>query len=236
MSGLRLPASIRGVLFDKDGTLLDYAKTWMPANRAAALFAARGRREIADRLLRHGGHDPITETIAPGSLLAAGSVAEIADAFRAALDGDVPDDFHAGLARVFAEAGFKHSTLISGTRETVARLRGGGLTLGIATNDTAAGLDASMAPHGILEAFDFLATYDNGFAAKPDPAMALGFAAHAGVPASACAIIGDSVHDLDCGRRAGFGLVVAVLSGTSLRADLADRADVVIDSIADLAI
>ncbi len=31
---------IRGVLFDKDGTLLDYWKTWVPINRTIAMFAA----------------------------------------------------------------------------------------------------------------------------------------------------------------------------------------------------
>ena len=32
---------IRAVLFDKDGTLLDYHRTWGPINLAAAEIAAR---------------------------------------------------------------------------------------------------------------------------------------------------------------------------------------------------
>ncbi len=34
--------TMRGVLFDKDGTLLVYAATWLTANRVAALAAAGG--------------------------------------------------------------------------------------------------------------------------------------------------------------------------------------------------
>ncbi len=49
-AGDRKPSrAIRGVLFDKDGTLLDYAATWMTANRVAALAAAGGDPELGDR-------------------------------------------------------------------------------------------------------------------------------------------------------------------------------------------
>jgi phosphoglycolate phosphatase len=232
--GVILPAQIRGVLFDKDGTLLDYARTWMPANRAAALYAAGGDVQLASTLLRSCGHDPDADTIAPGSVLAAGSVAEIADAFLAILNGPVLPGFHTELAHVFAQTGRRHTTLIAGTHDTVWRLRRAGLALGIATNDTRAGLLASMAPHDLLDAFVFQAAYDDGHAAKPDPAMALAFARHTGLAPAACAIVGDSRHDLDCGRRAGFGLTIAVLSGTSHRDDLASAADVVIETIAQI--
>ena len=69
MSG-RWP-QIKGVLLDKDGTILDYAKTWIPINHDIALAAARGDRTLADSLLRAGGHDPATDLVTPGSPLAA---------------------------------------------------------------------------------------------------------------------------------------------------------------------
>ncbi|MCH8036364.1 MAG: HAD family hydrolase, partial [Proteobacteria bacterium] len=50
--------TIKGILFDKDGTLLDYAATWMKANRVAALAAAGGDRALGERLLIAGGYDP----------------------------------------------------------------------------------------------------------------------------------------------------------------------------------
>ncbi len=33
---------IRGLLFDKDGTLFDYYQTWIPVLESSALLAARG--------------------------------------------------------------------------------------------------------------------------------------------------------------------------------------------------
>ena len=35
--------AIRGILFDKDGTIIDYWRTWVPINREAALYAAARR-------------------------------------------------------------------------------------------------------------------------------------------------------------------------------------------------
>ena len=70
--------AIQGVLFDKDGTLIDYARTWVPINRRAAACAASGDAALAADLLRLNGQDPETGDIVPGSVLAAGSIAEIA--------------------------------------------------------------------------------------------------------------------------------------------------------------
>jgi len=67
---------IRGVLLDKDGTILDYERTWLPINRQIALAAARGEQNLADQLLRAGGQDPATGRIVPDSPFAAGTVDE----------------------------------------------------------------------------------------------------------------------------------------------------------------
>jgi phosphoglycolate phosphatase len=54
-----------------------------------------------------------------------------------------------------------------------------------------------------------------------------------GLAAEACAMIGDTTHDLASGRAASM-VTVGVLTGLSTRDDLAGLADVVLGSIADL--
>src|SRR5688500_7680541 len=75
-----MPATkpIAGILFDKDGTLLDYVKSWVPVNYELARIAAKGNESLARVLLQAGGMDPDTGHVVPDSLLAAGNTVEIA--------------------------------------------------------------------------------------------------------------------------------------------------------------
>lgn len=75
-----MPATkpIAGILFDKDGTLLDYVKSWVPVNYELARIAAKGNESLARVLLQAGGMDPETGYVVPDSLLAAGNTVEIA--------------------------------------------------------------------------------------------------------------------------------------------------------------
>ena len=64
--------------------------------------------------------------------------------------------------------------------------------------------------------------------------MVFGFCQAIGADAGEVAVVGDAVHDLAMGRAAGAALNIGVLSGTSARQDLADLADLILDSINDL--
>jgi phosphoglycolate phosphatase len=228
-----LRVAIRGILFDKDGTLVDYRRTWVPINREIASYAAGGDATLAADLLRRNGHDPVTNRITAGSVLAAGSVAEIARAFAEQLGDRAPPGLEAGIARVFRERG-ADAVLIDGVTATLTELRRRGFRLGVASNDSHAGLCASLGARGLLALCDFFAGSDSGFGAKPDPRMALGFCHAVALAPNEIAVVGDAVHDLAMARAAGAALAVGVLSGTSAREDLAALADVILDSINDL--
>lgn len=226
--------AIRGILFDKDGTLIDYWLTWLPINRQVALFAAGGDEALARRLLAAGGQDPASDRVEPGSALAAGSVDDIARVFAAELGTTSPARLAPGIEAIFRRGGAEHGRLVPGARDTVVELRRRGFRLGLATNDSMGGLEASLARHDIIDLFDFTAGCDSGFGAKPDPRMALAFCASLGVAPSAVAVIGDAPHDLCMGRAAGVGLTLGVLSGTSTRRDLVPYADRIVQDVNEL--
>lgn len=226
--------AIRGILFDKDGTVIDYWRTWVPINRQAALYAARGDKTLADELLRLGGHDPATDRVTPGSPLAAGDFLDIAEAFAAHPDVAAAGSLVTGIERIFCSGGAQHSVLIDGARATLAELKRRGLRLGLATNDSVGGLEASLAAHDVLDLFEFAVGCDSGLGSKPDPRMVFGFCQALGLQANEVAVVGDAVHDLAMGRAGGVGLTVGVLSGTSAREDLEHYADLILPSINDL--
>ncbi len=120
---------------------------------------------------------------------------------------------------------------VAGLFSVIRSLKDSGLTLGIATSDSASGARATLCPIDVLDQFDFIAGYDSGFGIKPEPGMVFAFCRATSLPASAVMVVGESRHDLEMGRWAGAGLGIGVLTGSSRRTDLADH---VVDSIADI--
>ena len=226
--------AIRGILLDKDGTIIDYWRTWVPVNREAALYAARGDVTLAAELLRLGGHEPDTDRITPGAPLAAGDFMSIAEAFAAHPDVAPPTElwrerehFRPGRGAAFRTdrrrrrrpPGAAQARLPA--RHRHQRLRRGHRGLPGAARRRARLLRLPGGCH-------------SGYGPKPGPGMALAFCAATGLAPPEVAVVGDAVHDLAMGRAAGVGLTVGVLSGTSGREDLADLADIILASVADL--
>jgi phosphoglycolate phosphatase len=225
--------TIAGILFDKDGTLLDYHATWMPLNRRAALEAAEGDAALAERLLVSAGYDPASETCIANSLLASATNDEIAGSWAALLGTD-PAALSGRVTAVFEANSGATAVAVERLAETLTALKARGLVLGVATNDSEDSAYASLEPFGVVELFSYVVGFDSGHGAKPGPGMVAGFCAATGLDPASVAVVGDSFHDMEMGRRAGAGLLVGVLTGTGARDDLTPHADHVIDSIVEL--
>lgn len=226
--------AIRGILFDKDGTVIDYRRTWVPINKDVALYAARGDAALAAELLRLHGQDPDTDAVTANSVLAAGSIYDVADAFAGHLGARTPPDLAGAIDRIYSEGGARHAVPVEGAEQTLAELRRRGFRLGVATNDSEGGLTASLSRCGLLALLDFSVGCDSGFGSKPDPRMVHAFCAAAAVAPAEVAMVGDAVVDLAMGRAAGAGLTVGVLGGTSAREGLAGLADLIVANIGEL--
>ncbi len=228
-------ATIRGVLFDKDGTLLAFDTTWPPAYRAIAaeLATAAGDAGLAERLLRLGGYDE-DGALDPASLLACGTTADIVACWAAqpglAQLGGIAERIEA----MFLDYASRAPAVVADLGALFERLRGRGLKLGVATNDTAAAARAWLANLGVAPLLDFVSGADSGFGAKPDPAVMHGFCAATGLRPAAVAVVGDAIKDVELAQASGAGLMIAVLTGVTPRARLESHADHVIETVAEL--
>jgi phosphoglycolate phosphatase len=108
-----------------------------------------------------------------------------------------------------------------------------GFLLGVATNDAEHPARVQLTAEGIHDYFDFIAGYDSGHGAKPEPGMLLAFCEAVGLEPGEVAMIGDSTHDLHSGRDVGM-VRVGVLTGPAKHDDLAPHADVVLPDIGHL--
>ena len=222
-----------GILFDKDGTLLDYYATWMPLNRKAALVVASGDQVLADHLMVVGGYDAETGRMRSGSMLAAGNNAEIAALWRPILGADAPapETLTQTINDVFEGGGGAYASPVTDLTALFMRLKVRGLKLGVATSDSERGVHETLGPSGAMDMLDFVAGYDSGHGVKPGPGMVHGFQAATGLAANEIMVVGDNHHDMEMGRSAGAGTIVGVLTGTSEHDDLQPHADHVIADI-----
>jgi phosphoglycolate phosphatase len=225
---------MRGILFDKDGTLLDFDASWSGVYRELCLDLAGGDAAAAEAMLVAGGFDPLTGRFAAGGLLAASHTVDIVRAWYPALAGPALDAMVARIDRVFYENGIACSVPLPGLRETLAVLKDGGFAMGVATNDGTAATRAALAALDVADFLPHVFGYDSVPRPKPAPDIVHAFAQATGVPPAEIVVVGDNRHDLEMARSAGAGAAIGVLSGNSGRDVLLPLADAVLDSISDL--
>jgi phosphoglycolate phosphatase len=224
---------MRGILFDKDGTLLDFEATWTPVLRRLALDAADGDAGRAARLLVDGGLVPATGKFRAGSAIGAGTSATIVELWHPELSGDALASAIAQMDRAFLEHGRAHSVALPGVAATLAQLDRRGVTMGVATNDATAAAKAALESLGIAAYLPHVYGYDSVTRAKPAPDMVLSFARDTGIAPAEVAVVGDNPHDMEMARSAG-ALAIGVTSGNSSVADLSALANVILPGIAAL--
>jgi phosphoglycolate phosphatase len=225
---------IRGILFDKDGTLIDFNATWSAVARKMAMQAAEGDAVHADRLLDISGFDHATGTFRADSVFAAGTNAEVVALWHPHLESGALAETVAKYDVLTAREGAASAVAIPGIHDAIARLHDAGYRLGMATNDSTLGAEQTLVALGFAHMFAAAYGYDAVARPKPAPDVVVAFADMAGMKTNEIAMVGDNRHDLETGRAAGAGLVVGVLSGTGTRETLTPLADVILDSVVEL--
>lgn len=228
MSAPRTP--VKGIIFDKDGTLFDFATTWEAWAASFLLRVAQGDRARAALIGVAIGFDLERRSFRRDSLVIAGTPGEVV----AALSPHLPEVSSAQLLDMLNDeaSGAPQAEAVP-LAPFLSALRARGLMLGVATNDAEAPARAHLEAAGVTQLFDFIAGFDSGHGGKPAPGQLLAFCAKVDLPADAVVMVGDSLHDLRAGRAAGMRCV-AVLTGMATAQDLAPYADIVLPDIGHL--
>ncbi len=221
---------IKALLFDKDGTLFDFHATW-------GVWAARllDHLSAGDAVLKADLAGAIDYDLAgarfrPTSVAIAGTMDEIV----AALLAHLPDRSAADLAQeMHVMAQNAPQVAAAPLRALMPQLRAMGLKLGVMTNDSEASAKVHLTREEALDFFDCVFGADSGHGAKPDPAPLLALAKAVGVDPAQCAMLGDSLHDLQAAKAAGM-VPVGVLTGPATAQDLAPYAHTVLNDIGEL--
>ncbi len=227
-------SDIKGILFDKDGTLVDFNATWLGVADFMAMDASEGDRWKADRLLAGAGFDFATRKFKPDSIFASGTNLDVVELWFPRLSEEEQLLAVARFNEITSVQGSAMAVPLPGIVDTLAALRGKSYRLGVATNDSTSGAERTLATLGVSQLFDAAYGYDAVSNPKPAPDTIHAFAELTGLEPAAIAMVGDNRHDLEMARAGGCGLAVGVLSGTGTRESLSEIADVILDSVADL--
>ncbi len=222
-----MSTAIKGLLFDKDGTLFDFNATWgvwcagfIRDISEGDITLARSLSEVMEFDLDRGAFQESAKFIA-------GTVDDILEPLQAFLPAWGRDDL---LQHIFESASTAPQVPVVALAPLLQRFRGNSLTIGVATNDNEMPAHAHLRSVEILEYFDFVSGCDSGYGAKPEPGMLLGFCEATGLEPHEVAMVGDSTHDLHAGRAAGM-VNIGVLTGPARAEDLEPFADVVLQDI-----
>ncbi|TPI14816.1 HAD family hydrolase [Mesorhizobium sp. B4-1-3] len=227
-------ADIRGILFDKDGTLVDFNATWLGIADFMAMDAAEGDRWKADRLLAAAGFDFVTKRFKPDSIFASGSNMDVVELWFPRLSDEDQMRAVSRFNEITSAQGSAMAVALPGIVDSLRTLHNRSYRMGVATNDSTSGAEKTLATLGIAQLFDAAFGYDAVANSKPAPDTVVAFCDLTGLKPGEVAMVGDNRHDLEMARAGGCGLAVGVLSGTGTRDSLAPMADIVLESVADL--
>jgi pyrophosphatase PpaX len=191
-------------LFDLDGTLIDSIELILRSYRHT--MRTHRREEPPDDIWMEGLGTPLWVQ------------------FRRFTDDAAEIDAMVETYRAYNLA--HHDELVrpyDGVVEAVRALRRPGRSLGLVTSKMRSGAFRGLLRAGLEDAFEVVVGADEVTHPKPHPEPVLIALERLGAPATGAVFIGDSRHDLECGRAAGVK-TAAALWGPFDRADLEDLA------------
>ena len=239
----RVPCRL--VIFDKDGTLIDFTATWIPLIRKRISFLLKilgKNKEFETLLLKSWGIDPVSGRVDPrGPCPVSPRPEEIIIGTMTLYQQGYPwDEARQWVSKAFDEADTATDRKellkpVPGIRALLAHLKESGFFTALATNDERKDTEAMISDLGWGGLFDLVLCSGEVRQPKPHPEMVLSICHQLSVSPLETVFIGDSVTDMKMGRRAGLALTIGIVEGgVTPREELEKVADLVVDSIWEL--
>ncbi len=241
-----MDSRIKGIIFDKDGTLFSYAVVWGPVVRSVADFllktvnTERPKEKVRQELYELIGCDDCGHTYPNGVVF--NHQKHLSTFFRVlrfTLKNRIGIKRYYFVLKILKEPALRIEKKLrqmdfSEVEALFSKLVANGIVVGIVTNDTTASTRTCLECMHIEEAVDFMRTKESNCFNKPNPQAIRQFCTMYGLQSEEVAVVGDTMVDASFARKGKAGYIVSVLTGGGDKAELEKVSDVVYESVSDL--
>lgn len=216
---------LKAILFDKDGTLFDYAQVWEDVlkesiEHAFTKMGKADKKEAKQAMLRLMGIDDEGQCL-PGGLVfthrriqifrrfflyclrwRVNAVKAIRAYYQSVADSEII------LTEKLSAMDF------SMQQRLFSRLKEQGWVVGVITNDNASSTSLFLDLMGLSPYVDFVSSRDSHYRRKPHPEAFRAFCKQFSLQSHQVAMVGDTITDMLFAKRAKAGYTIALLSGS----------------------
>ncbi len=239
--------NLKGIVFDKDGTLFDYAQVWgeVLGEAITTAFAEMGKNKKKHKpaqlaMLRLMGIDNEGNTLPKGLVFTHKKRIIIKRFLLYCMRYRINA---IKTYRVYNQ-NIKNSEMLVAERlkdldfsmqqKLFEKLKGNGYRIGIITSDTESSSHTFLAQMGLDHMVDFLSTRNSKYHKKPHPQAFEAFCSRFSLDSGEVAMVGDTETDMHMARKAKAGYTIAVLTGSNDKKLLGRYADVIYQDISSL--
>lgn len=216
-------SAIAGVIFDKDGTIIDSHSYWgeIISRRAKALATALGAgREFRDSLVLAMGYNSALGKLLPEGPIALKSRDEVIQVVLSHIRsagysmgaGEVAEKFSEVHGK-FAGDMFRYVKVLPGALELLNNLKTHGVPCALITSDSAVSSAAILKHLGIYDCFKVVLGRESSPEPKESGKPALAASGQMVVSPASVICVGDAPMDITMAQKAGLKGAVAVATG-----------------------
>lgn len=226
---------VKAILFDKDGTLMDFHSIWIKVAEelvAELIELHQLPQSLQATILEEIGVEGVY--VHPSSVLAAGTSLDMAKICCKYIPSVGESDMHHWISENLFTLMYEHRSHMRMTADLpklLQALKEKGFILGVVTADDFAPTELFLKQCKIESFFDHIIASDTFPAQKPDKQIVESFCEKFELDPGEVVIVGDTPTDLYLAKNSGACYAIGVLSGTGDRQTLAPLADIVLDSV-----